>query len=55
MYRDLDWLFVLIRDDCAYQGVVPVYMAGDPELARYKAIAKEDRLPSPPDKADGTS
>ena len=44
MYRNINRLLVLIRDDFAFDGVVPVYMAGDPELARYKALAKEDRL-----------
>jgi hypothetical protein len=44
LYRDLNRLLVLIRDDFAFQGVVPLYVAGDPDLARYKALAQEGRL-----------
>lgn len=39
-YRDLDRLLMLIRQDFRYEGVVPVYVGGDPELARYKALAQ---------------
>ena len=38
-YRDLDRLLTLIRVDFGFGGCVPVYLAGDPELARYKALA----------------
>ena len=40
-YRDLDRLLTLIRVDFGFAGCVPVYLAGDPELARYKALAPE--------------
>ena len=41
LYRDLNRLLVLIREDFAFQGMVPLYVAGDPELLRYKALASE--------------
>lgn len=48
-YRDLDRLLTLIRVDFGFAGCIPVYIAGDPELARYKALARElpvaDALP----------
>ncbi|KFD27414.1 hypothetical protein [Sphingobium yanoikuyae] len=51
-YRDLDRLLLLIRADFGYRGVVPVYIVGDPELARYGKIAHEGAPqsgPCPPD------
>jgi hypothetical protein len=38
-YRDLDRLLVLIRQDFGYRGVIPVYVAGDPDMPRYRALA----------------
>ena len=38
-YRDLDRLLVLIRQDFGYRGVIPLYVAGDGDLPRYRAIA----------------
>lgn len=40
-YRDLDRLLTLIRADFGFGGCIPVYIAGDPEFARYKALARE--------------
>ena len=39
-YRDLDRLFMLLRTDFAFRGVIPVYLMGDPELAKYKVLAQ---------------
>lgn len=39
-YRDFDRLFTLLRTDFAYRGIIPVYLMGDPELAKYKAMAQ---------------
>ncbi|PWC40947.1 hypothetical protein [Azospirillum sp. TSO35-2] len=47
-YRDLDRLLTLIRADFGFRGCVPVYIAGDPDLARYKALAQELPGPVPP-------
>lgn len=47
-YRDLDRLLILIRVDFKYRGVVPVYIVGDPELARYKSAAQEGKPPDGP-------
>ena len=54
-YRDLDRLLTLIRVDFRFRGCVPVYIAGDPELARYKALAQEVPAtgPVPPDCGTG--
>lgn len=38
-YRDLDRLLSLIRCDFGFQGVIPIYVASDPNLPRYQAIA----------------
>ena len=53
MYPNINRRLVLIRDDLAFDGVVPVYMVGDPELARYKAHAKKDRMAASAGEADG--
>lgn len=47
-YRDLDRLLTLIRVDFGYRGVVPIYIVGDPELARYKSAAHEGEPPDGP-------
>lgn len=39
-YRDFDRLFTLLRTDFAFRGVIPVYLMGDPDLAKYKALAQ---------------
>jgi hypothetical protein len=40
-YRDLDRLLTLIRVDFGFRGGIPLYITGDPELAKYKALARE--------------
>lgn len=54
-YRDLDRLLTLIRVDFRFRGCIPVYITGDPELARYKALAREFPAagPVPPDCGTG--
>jgi hypothetical protein len=49
-WRDLDRALHLLRRDFGYRGVIPIYLAGDPELARYRALGNRD---SP--KLDGAS
>lgn len=39
-YRNLDRLLLLLREDFGYKGLIPVYLYGDPEVARSKALAK---------------
>ena len=39
-YKDLDRLLVLLRDDFGYQGFIGLYMEGDPDLARYRAMSE---------------
>ena len=43
MYRDLDRLLTLIREDFAYCGVIPLYLAGDPGLRKYKVPLAHER------------
>jgi hypothetical protein len=38
-YRDADRLLALLRDDFGYRGVIPFYVADDPDLPRYRALA----------------
>lgn len=38
-YRDADRLLALLRDDFGYQGAIPFYVADDPDLPRYRALA----------------
>lgn len=45
-YRDLNRLLTLIRVDFGYAGVVPLYVAGDSDLARYKAAGQESAASS---------
>jgi hypothetical protein len=54
-YRDLDRLLMLIRVDFRYRGCIPVYITGDPELARYKALSQEYPAtgPVPPECSSG--
>jgi hypothetical protein len=47
-YRDLDRLLTLIRVDFGYRGVIPIYITGDPGLARYRSLAHEGRPPDGP-------
>ena len=39
-YRDLDRLLTLVRIDFGYRGPIALYMEGDRELARYRALAE---------------
>ncbi|WFU74864.1 hypothetical protein [Bradyrhizobium sp. CB2312] len=41
-YKDLDRLLVLLRDDFGYRGFVGLYLDGDPDLARYRALSESD-------------
>ncbi|MGA7807665.1 hypothetical protein [Bradyrhizobium sp.] len=41
-YKDLDRLLVLIRDDFGYRGFIGLYMDGDPDLARYRALSETE-------------
>ena len=51
-YRDLNRLITLIVDDFGYSGPIVLYSAGDPNLARYRAMAAGDRNIDPLEKAD---
>lgn len=41
-YKDLDRLLALIRGDFGYRGFIALYMDGDPDLARYRALSEGD-------------
>ncbi|SCX35843.1 hypothetical protein [Agrobacterium rosae] len=41
-YRDLDRLLMLLRDDFGYQGFIGLYLDGDADLARYRALSDSD-------------
>ena len=41
-YKDLDRLLVLLRDDFGYQGFIGLYMDGDSDLARYRALSEAE-------------
>ena len=43
-YRDLDRLLVLLRDDFGYRGFIGLYLEGDPDLARYRALSENGGL-----------
>lgn len=47
-YRDLRRLLLLLREDFGYTECVPVYLAGDPELARFNIS-----VPPVPDSGGG--
>ena len=42
VYRDLDRLVRLIRDEFGYRGPVTLLVAGAPELRRFRALLPED-------------
>jgi hypothetical protein len=50
-YKDLDRLLALLRDDFGYYGFIGLYMDGDPDLARYRALSDgedaEGKAPPP--------
>ena len=41
-YKDLDRLLALLRDDFGYRGFIGLYMDGDPDLARYRALSENE-------------
>jgi len=41
-YRDLDRLVQLIRKDFGFQGVINLYVQGDPQLQRYRSAGTLD-------------
>ena len=47
MYRDLDRLVRLIRDEFRYSGPVTLYIAGAPELRRFQALLPRDSTDPP--------
>ena len=46
-YRDLDRLLTLVRGDFGYRGPIALYLEGDRELARYRALAEAPEAPEP--------
>jgi hypothetical protein len=42
VYRDLGRLLRLIRDEFQFQGPVTIFVAGDPELQRFRALLPQD-------------
>ncbi|GAV35787.1 hypothetical protein ROTAS13_03466 [Roseomonas sp. TAS13] len=46
-YKDVDRLLALLRDDFGYQGVIPFYVADDPDLPKYRALAASAREDDP--------
>ncbi len=44
-YKDVGRLLQLVRDDFGFVGVVSIYVAGSPELARFKGVLPEDAPP----------
>jgi hypothetical protein len=42
-YKDLDRLLLLLRDDFGYLGFIGLYMDGDPDLARYRALSQSEQ------------
>lgn len=43
-YKDLDRLLMLLRDDFGYRGFIGLYMDGDADLARYRALAESEGI-----------
>ncbi|WP_158670719.1 hypothetical protein [Bradyrhizobium guangdongense] len=41
-YKDMDRLLVLLRDDFGYRGFIGLYLDGDPDLARYRALSESE-------------
>ena len=46
-YKDVDRLLALLRDDFGYKGVIPFYVADDPDLPKYRALAASAREDDP--------
>jgi len=53
VYRSVDSLLGLIRDDFGYAGEISIYLAGDEALLRFRTLLPADRLA--PAKGDGQS
>ena len=51
-YRDLDRLLTLVRIDFRYRGPIALYMEGDRELARYRALVENESEPDKEDSAE---
>lgn len=51
-WRDLDRAMHLLRKDFGYRGAIPIYLQGDPELAKYRALGTQDGAVLPVDSAD---
>ena len=51
-WRDLDRAMHLLRKDFGYRGAIPIYLQGDPELAKYRALGTQDGAVLPVDGAD---
>jgi hypothetical protein len=41
-YKDFDRLLALLRGEFGYRGFIGLYMDGDPDLARYRALAENE-------------
>ena len=41
-WRDLDRAMHLLRKHFGYRGAIPIYLHGDPELAKYRALGTKD-------------
>jgi hypothetical protein len=52
VYRDLDRLLRLVRDEFRYTGSVTLFVAGDPDLQRFRALLPQDRVGDSNDLAD---
>jgi hypothetical protein len=52
IYRDLDRLLRLVRDEFRYTGSVTLFVAGDPDLQRFRALLPQDRVGDSNDLAD---
>lgn len=46
-YKDLDRLLMLLREDFGYRGFIGLYMDGDPDLARYRALSEIEEAGEP--------
>ena len=51
-WRDLDRAMHLLRKEFGYRGAIPIYLQGDPELAKYRALGTQDGAVLPIDSAD---
>jgi hypothetical protein len=42
LYRDFDRLLRVVRDDFKYTGAITLFVAGDPDLHRFRALLPQD-------------